>query len=54
MMKKIKVLFICVHNSARTQIAEGLMNSLFSEKYEAFSVATEPSEVNLYALKMMS
>ncbi len=52
--KKQKVLFKCTHNSARSQIAEGLLNSLFSEKYKDFSAGTEPSEVNPYAVKVMS
>ena len=51
---KKRVLFICTHNSARSQIAEGLVNSLFNEQYKAFSAGTEPSEVNPYAIKVMS
>ncbi len=52
-MKK-KVLFICTHNSARSQMAEGLMNALLGDQYEAFSTGTEPSQVNPYAIKSMS
>ncbi len=52
-MKK-KVLFICTHNSARSQMAEGLMNALLGDQYEAFSAGTEPSQVNPYAIKSMS
>ncbi len=51
-MKK-RVLFICTHNSARSQIAEGLMNELYGEKYEAFSAGTEPSKVNPFAIEVM-
>ena len=51
---KKRILFICTHNSARSQIAEGLMNSLFGEKYAAFSAGTNPSEVNPHAIKVMS
>ena len=52
-MKK-KVLFVCTHNSARSQMAEGLLNSLCGNKYQAFSAGTEPSVVNLYAIQVMS
>ncbi|MFV1975721.1 MAG: arsenate reductase ArsC [Candidatus Scalindua sp.] len=52
-MKK-RVLFICTHNSARSQMAEGLMNALPGDQYEALSAGTEPSQVNLYAIKSMS
>ena len=54
--KKIKkrVLFICTHNSARSQMAEGLMNELLSERYEAWSAGTAPSDVNPYAIEVMS
>ena len=48
------VLFICTHNSARSQIAEGLVNALYGEGYEAFSAGTEPSVVNPYAIETMA
>ena len=51
---KSRVLFICTHNSARSHIAEGLMNSLFGDTYEAYSAGTEPSEVNPLAIKTMA
>lgn len=51
-MKKT-ILFLCTHNSARSQMAEGLVNSLFSERYEAYSAGTEPSSLNPFAVKVM-
>jgi arsenate reductase len=51
-MKK-KVLFLCTHNSARSQIAEGLVNALYGDKYEAYSAGIQPSQVNPYAIKVM-
>jgi len=51
-MKK-KVLFICTHNSARSQMSEGLLNNLYGEYYEAFSAGTQPSSVNPFAVKAM-
>jgi len=43
---KKRVLFVCTHNSARSQMAEGMMNALHGDRYEASSAGTEPSEVN--------
>lgn len=51
---KKKVLFICTHNSARSQIAEGLLNSLYGNKYQAYSAGTEPTIANPYAIQVMS
>jgi arsenate reductase len=52
--EKKRILFICTHNSARSQIAEGLVNSLYSEKYKAFSAGTEPTRINPFAIKVMA
>jgi arsenate reductase len=49
-----KVLFVCTHNSARSQMAEGLLNSLYGTKYQAYSAGTEPSVLNPYAIQAMS
>ena len=51
--KKQKVLFLCTHNSARSQMAEGLMNAVLGDKYEASSAGTEPTSVNEYAIRAM-
>ena len=51
--EKTKVLFICTHNSARSQIAEGLMNTFFGDDYTAVSAGTESTQVNPYAIKVM-
>lgn len=50
---KLKVLFVCTHNSCRSQIAEGLMNALLKDKYEAASAGTEPSKVNINAVNTL-
>ena len=52
--KKKKVLFICTHNSARSQMAEGLLNAFYGDRFETCSAGTEPSQVNPYAIKAMA
>ena len=52
-MKK-KVLFICTHNAARSQMAEGLLNALYGNRLKAFSAGTTPTKVNPIAIKVMA
>ncbi len=52
--EKKKVLFLCTHNSARSQMAEGILRSAHGDKYEASSAGTEPSRVNPYAVRAMA
>ena len=51
---KEKVLFLCVHNSARSQMAEGLLRALYGDRYEAYSAGVESSRIDPRALKVMS
>jgi arsenate reductase len=45
-MPKQKVLFICVHNSARSQMAAALLNKTCGEFFEAQSAGLEPGRIN--------
>jgi arsenate reductase len=53
-VNKKRVLFICTHNSARSQMAEGFMRALYGNLYDAYSAGTHPSAVNPYAIKVMN
>ena len=45
-MTKIKALFVCVHNSARSQMSEAFLNHYFGDKFEAESAGLEPGKLN--------
>lgn len=47
------MLFICTHNAARSQMAEGLLRALHGDRYEALSAGTEPASVSPYAVRVM-
>lgn len=47
------ILFLCVANSARSQMAEGLGRSIFGEHVPVMSAGSEPSQVNPYAIEVM-
>ena len=53
MSNKIRVLFLCVHNSARSQLAEGLLRAMAGDRIEVFSAGSEPSFVHPLALQVL-
>ena len=52
-MDKAKVLFVCVHNSARSQMAEAFLNALGEGKYVAESAGFEPGQLNPIVVEVM-
>ncbi|RPJ27537.1 MAG: ArsR family transcriptional regulator [Chloroflexi bacterium] len=51
---RVRVLFLCTHNSARSQMAEGLLRELSRNKVEVFSAGSEPTSVHPLAIEVMS
>jgi arsenate reductase len=52
-MAKPKVLFVCVHNSARSQMAEAWLNHFGGEQFEAESAGLSPGTLNPLVVKVM-
>lgn len=48
-----KILFVCIHNSARSQMAEAFLNKYGEEKYKAESAGLEPGKMNPSVVKVM-
>lgn len=52
--RPIRVLFVCTHNSARSQIAEALLRDYGGAAFEAFSAGTEVTRVNPLAIRVLA
>jgi arsenate reductase (thioredoxin) len=50
---KIRVLFVCIHNSARSQMAEAFLNSIGSQNFVAESAGIEPGVLNPLVIAVM-
>jgi arsenate reductase len=52
-MKKKRVLFVCIHNSARSQMAEAFLNQMCGEEFDAQSAGIEPGKLNPIVVETM-
>ncbi|MGE5847478.1 MAG: arsenate reductase ArsC [Ignavibacteria bacterium] len=52
-MNKLKVLFVCVHNSARSQMAEAYLNKFGGDRFFAESAGLEPGKLNPLIVDVM-
>ena len=53
-MDKRRVLFVCVHNSARSQMAEAFLKAMAGDRFEAHSAGLEPGTLNPLAVAAMA
>jgi arsenate reductase (thioredoxin) len=53
MTEKPRVLFLCTHNSARSQMAEGMLRDLAEDRFEVYSAGTEATHVRPLAIRAM-
>lgn len=50
----MRVLFLCTHNSSRSQMAEGLLRARGGEAFEVFSAGTHPRTIHPLVIKVMA
>ncbi len=53
MKTKNKILFVCIHNSARSQMAEAYLKEMASESFDTYSAGIEPGSLNQIVVEVM-
>jgi len=51
--RKKTILFICTHNAARSQMAEGYLRARYGDRFDAFSAGNKPTEIHPAAIAVM-
>ena len=52
-MARIRVLFVCIHNSARSQMAEAWLRQVAGDRFEVESAGLEPGKLNPFVVEAM-
>lgn len=52
-MKRKRVLFVCIHNSARSQMAEAWLRNVAGDRFEVESAGLEPGKLNPFVVEAM-
>ena len=52
-MERLRVIFLCTGNSARSQMAEAFLRKYGDDRYEAFSAGLEPRAINPFTIRVM-
>lgn len=53
-MQPVSILFLCTHNSSRSQMAEGLLRAYGGSRYQVYSAGTHPRSVHPLAIQVMA
>jgi arsenate reductase len=52
--EKERILFMCIHNSARSQMAEGFFKEFYGENYDVYSAGSDPMDIESMAIVAMA